>query len=276
MSDFNVLIPPDDEALVAYLDGQLDADEQAMIEAAIEADEHVAERFDFLCRSNLPYQAAFDTLLDEAPLPQLQAMLDNLAAPAPAPAPAPVAAAPSIQTTRQGMGRRGFLAMAASFVVAGVVADRLFTTWSTPPAQPPGWRAMVAEYMALYTPQTLDNLNDDRASHDAQLASISARLGLKLDSDVVNLEHPELKRAQILEYSGEPIAQITYLDPQHGPLALCITNMSKGVKPPVSERQQGMNVVFWSSASHTFMLIGHNPPTEMDSMAKALRERLSA
>src|SRR5476649_1331372 len=32
MSDFNVLIPPDDEALVAYLDGQLDADEQAMIE----------------------------------------------------------------------------------------------------------------------------------------------------------------------------------------------------------------------------------------------------
>jgi hypothetical protein len=37
----------------------------------------------------------------------------------------------------------------------------------------------------------------------------------------------------------------------------------------------GMNVVYWSDASHAFMLIGHNPPWELGSMALLLRSRLS-
>jgi hypothetical protein len=37
-----------------------------------------------------------------------------------------------------------------------------------------------------------------------------------------------------------------------------------------------MNVVYWADMEHAWMLIGHNPATELEDMAKVLRSRLSA
>lgn len=260
MNDHNRQHAPSDEMLVAYLDGRLDADERTRIEAAIHTDEAVAERFDYLCRSDLPFQSAFDSLLDQAPTQKLQAMLAALPSPA--------------SPQRRPLSRRSFIAAAAGFMIAGVIADRLFLDWRTPTSTH-GWRALVAEYMALYTPQTLDNLTNDPASQSAQLAAVNARLGLSLDSSLVALPRSELKRAQILEYDGVPIAEIIYLDPTHGPLALCITHSSGGETMPASEERLGMNVVFWSDSTHAFMLIGHNPPDELGTMAQLIRARLS-
>jgi hypothetical protein len=261
MTDNNPSRTPSDETLVAYMDDQLDAEERTRIEAAIQTDHGVAERFDYLCRSQLPFEHAYERVLAQAPMEKLQAMLAALPAPGSTPA--------------RTLSRRGFLAAAASFAVAGVLADRVFLAWRTP-TMPHGWRGLVAEYMALYTPQTLDNLSDDPASQKAQLAAVNARLGLALDTSQVALPRPEFKRAQILEYDGVPIAQITYLDPERGPLALCITRASNGQTALASEERLGMNVVFWSDSSHAFMLIGHNTLDELGAMAQLLRGRLSA
>lgn len=259
MNDQHWQTTPSDELLVAYLDGELTAEERTRVETAISTDEVVAQRFDYLCRSDLPFQDAFDSVLDEAPADRLQAMLAAL--------PTPVSSAP------QSMSRRGFIAAAAGFVVAGVIADRLFLDWRTPTH---GWRGLVAEYMALYTPQTLDNLSDDPASQQAQLAAVNDRLGLALDASLIALPRPEFKRAQILEYDDVPIAQITYLDPVSGPLALCITRSISGAASPATEQRLGMNVVFWSDSTHAFMLIGHNPLDELGAMAQVVRARLTA
>jgi Putative zinc-finger len=259
MNDQHWQTTPSDELLVAYLDGELSAEERRRIETAIETDEDLAQRFEYLCRSDLPFRDAFDSVLDEAPTEQLHAMLAAL----------PAAAS----TAPRAVSRRGFLAAAAGFVVAGVIADRLFLDWRTPTH---GWRGLVAEYMALYTPQTLDNLSDDPASQRAQLAAVNDRLGLVLDTSSVALPRPEFKRAQILEYDGVPIAQITYLDPVSGPLALCITRSANGTTAPATEQRLGMNVVFWSDSTHAFMLIGHNPFDELGAMAQLVRARLTA
>lgn len=261
MNDHTWQTMPSDELLVAYLDGELDADDRTRIETAIRTDEVVAERFDYLCRSDLPFQHAFGSVLDQAPTDHLQDML---------------AALPSAASAgRPSLSRRGFIAAAAGFVVAGVIADRLFLDWRTP-TPTHGWRALVAEYMALYTPQTLDNLTDNPDLQRAQLAAINARLGLSLDASLVALPRPEFKRAQILEYDGVPIAQITYLDPTRGPLALCITHATSGAAQPATEERLGMNVVFWSDSVHAFMLIGHNPFDELEPMAQLIRSRLTA
>lgn len=259
MNDQHGLTPPSDELLVAYLDGELSAEERTRVETAINTNEVIAQRFELLCRSDLPFQLAFDSVLDEAPADQLHAMLAAL--------PAPVAAAP------RALSRRGFIAAAAGFVVAGVIADRLFLDWRTPTR---GWRGLVAEYMALYTPQTLDNLTDDPALQQAQLVAVNERLGLALDASLIALPRPAFKRAQILEYDGVPIAQITYLDPDSGPLALCITRSSNGAHAPATEQRLGMNVVFWSDSTHAFMLIGHNPLDELGGMARLVQSRLTA
>ncbi|WP_448652468.1 anti-sigma factor family protein [Pseudomonas fluorescens] len=247
---------PSDELLVAYLDGELDAEQRQLIADQLKANASVAARLEELQCADLPFKAAFDSMLDEAPTERLNAMLKAL----------PTAQAPA-------MSRRRFLAVAAGFAVAGVVADRLYLSW--PRAESgQGWRASVAEYMALYTPQTLENLNDDPGSHAAQLGSVGAQLGLPLSPDTVDLPGAEFRRAQILNYDGVLIGQLTYLDPRHGPLALCITASKKGAQPAATEQRRGMNVVYWANPSHGFMLIGRNPFEDLQIMAGSVERRL--
>lgn len=249
---------PSDELLVAYLDGELDAQQRQLIADRLRVDPALAVRLEALQGTDLPFKAAFDSLLDQAPTERLQVMLKSL----------PSAQAPALS-------RRRFLAMAAGFAVAGVFADRLFMSW--PRAEPgQGWRASVAEYMALYTPQTLENLSTDSASHMAQLSSVGAQLGLPLSPAVVSLPGAEFRRAQILDYDGILIGQLTYLDPLHGPLALCITASGKGAQPIATEQRRGMNVVYWASATHSYMLIGRNPFEALQRMARDVEKTLPA
>ena len=247
---------PSDEQLVAYLDGELSTDQHQRIAEQASVDPTLAARLHTLRCADLPFKAAFDTVLEHAPTERLHAMLNALP-------PAP----------RQAWSRRRFLAVAASFAVAGVAADRLFMGWQrAEPGQ--GWRASVAEYMALYTPDTLENLSLDPASHTAQLTAVGAQLGVSLSPESVSLPGAEFRRAQILDYDGVLIGQLTYLDPRHGPLALCITASKKGVQPLATEQRRGMNVVFWANPAHAFMLIGRNPVEDLQRMASGVERRL--
>jgi hypothetical protein len=220
----------------------------------------VAARLHQLKLGELPFKRAFDSALDEAPTERLHAMLQSLPSPA---------------RQTHGMSRRGFLTTAAGCVIAGVVADRLFMAWHSAESDQ-GWRASVARYMALYTPQTLENLSTDVSAHAAQLGSVGRQLGLPLTPDAVSLPGAAFRRAQILDYDGVLIGQLTYLDPRHGPLALCITAAKKGPVTLSSEERVGLNVVYWSSASHAFMLIGRNPFEDLKIMARSAQRSLPA
>jgi anti-sigma factor RsiW len=249
---------PSDEQLVAYLDDQLDIEQRSRIDAAIAEDSTLNLRLQWLARSCLPFKEAYAELGQQAPLDRLQSMLDTLPSPE----------LPS-------MNRRWFLAAAAGLVLSSVVADRLFLGWQLS-QEKTNWRGLVADYMSLYVPQTLEHLPSDEASQSAQLRIIDTRLGLNLTPAQLVLPRSEFKRAQILEYDGVPIAQITYLDPVHGPIALCATRSNSGSRHLAHERRHDMNVVYWADMEHAWMLIGHNPAAELEGMATVLRTRLGA
>ncbi|MBV4473497.1 transcriptional regulator [Pseudomonas sp. B2M1-30] len=249
---------PSDELLVAYLDGEIDREQRTLLDSAIADDPLLSLRVQWLSRSNLPFKNAYNELALQAPLDRLQARLD--AAPSPA---------------RPGFSRRWFIgAAAAGLLAVGVTADRLFLAWQS--GQSHNWRGLVGDYMALYVPQTLDHLPTDEASQRAQLRTVDARLGLNLSTATLKLPGAELKRSQMLEYDGVPIAQMTFLDARHGALALCVTRSNKGSQPLAHERRHDMNVVYWSEREHAWMLIGHNPPAQLEELAQLLRERLNA
>jgi anti-sigma factor RsiW len=255
MNHSNESSPPSDEILVAYLDDQLDSDQREAVDELISSNTAVAARLEQFRLGSLPFRDAFDSMLNAAPNDRLQAMLQAL---------------PASTQAHSGMSRRGFLATAASFIIAGVVADRLFMGWHAAESED-GWRASVAEYMALYTPQTLENLSSDPQSHAEQLASVGAQLGLSLDPRIVTLPGAEFRRAQILDYENLLIGQLTYLDPRHGPLALCITTSKEGLVKLSSEERMGLNVVYWSNNLHAFMLIGRNPFEDLQIMARSVQ-----
>jgi hypothetical protein len=101
-------------------------------------------------------------------------------------------------------------------------------------------------------------------------------LGLNLVPANLTLPRAEFKRAQILEYDGVAIAQISYLDPVHGPMALCVTHSNSGSRHFAQERRHGMNIVYWADMQHAWMLIGRNPMADLEGMAKQLRIRMNA
>jgi anti-sigma factor RsiW len=250
-------VNPTDEQLVAYLDNQLDTEQRERIDAAVAEDPMIGLRLQWLNRSSLPFKTAYDELGRQAPVDRLQAMLDTLP-----------------PATRPALNRRWFLAAAAGLVVSGVLADRLFLGWQASQEED-NWRQLVADYMVLYIPQTLDHLPNDVAAQRTQLRTIETSLDLSLAPAQLALPRAELKRAQILEYDGIPIAQITYLDPVHGPLALCITRSDSGSRHFARERRHGMNIVYWADMHHAWMLIGRNAMPDLEAMAKSLRSRLN-
>ncbi len=267
MSELNKGQMVTDEQLTAFIDGELDATDRDRIEGLIASDEHVAERFDFLSRSTLPFSEAFQPMLAEAPATKLDAML---------------AAIPSSKESKvraAGIGRRGFLAAMAASFVAAIAIDRAVIGIGRKllkPDEDAEWRAVVAEYLSLYTADTLSAPAGDHAQQVAQLNEVGAKLNLPLAPEAIAMPGIEFKRAQILNYDSKPLAQIAYLDPESGPMALCIVQSTRGMAAPDMENRRGMNVVYWSSATHAFMLIGHASIDRMQQLAADVRANLIA
>ncbi|TAV47129.1 anti-sigma factor [Rhizobium leguminosarum] len=260
---------PSDEDLTAFIDGELTPEEAARIEAIVNEDESTAERLEFLARANLPFEQAFAPLLAEAPRQKLEAMLAAI----PAQQSARPASTPAFAT------RRRFLGALAASLVAGIAIDRAVIGIGrgfSAKDENSEWRAVVADYISLYTAETLAGPVPGREDQAAQLAGLDEKLGLSLSPEAVSLPGIDFKRALLLQYDGKPLAQIAYLDPETGPMALCIVKSDKGPKAPDFENRKGMNVVYWSNATHAFMLIGRIPVDRVQELAENARSRLSS
>ncbi|MDQ0559642.1 anti-sigma factor RsiW [Rhizobium mesoamericanum] len=254
---------PSDEELTAYIDGELSDTEVSRIEAILGSNEHAAARLEFLSLSGLPFQEAFEPLLGAAPKAALDAMVGTMPA--------------EIKPVSARSGRRGFLGALAACLVAGIVTDRAFIGIRNrvhAPDESSEWRAVVAEYIALYTADTVAGPSPSSEDQLVQLARLNDKLGLSLSPEALSLPGVEFKRAQLLQYDERPLAQIAYLDPEAGPLALCIVRSDVGTKEPDVEGRRGMNVVYWSNATHAFMLIGRIPIDRMQELAEDVRRRV--
>lgn len=235
-----------DELLVAYLDNELSQTQRRELEERLAYDSELAKRLALFEKSNLPFKAAFEPLLSEAPVEHLQ-----------------LPAAPPFTVSR-----RHLIAAAVSFLALGVVGDRAFIHFTRPEEN---WRDLVARYMALYTPETLMETPSPEAL-ETQIKTTGQQLGLTLSSASLALPHATLKNARLLAYDEQRIAQITWLDPQTGPLALCITQNTTRQQDAGSEQRLGMNIVYWASPEHQFMVIGHGSAGQMREIAAQLQQ----
>jgi len=249
-----------DELIVAYLDGELDAAAKLAVEDRANRDSAFRDRFEFLASNSVPMDAAFSALLDDAPVERMKSKLP--------PALGQIAQSPALPN------RRRFLA--AACLLAGVVAGgglvRLLSLDEAASSQ--NWRAVVADYMQLYSPDTLSNLSDDPSVKADQIARVASVMQLPLTTQGLMISGIPFKRAQLLTFNKKPLAQIAYLDPKYGPVALCVTHSSTGKIDFQREQRLGMNIVFWSSANHSFMVIGRNPPEQLEVIAHQLQSSL--
>lgn len=254
----------DDGLLAAYLDGALDAAAVADLHARLAAEPALRSRLDLLRTGDRPFAEAYQALLAAAPSDRLQA---NLAAALSANRARPARTTGGLR--RYAMGIAAGILLFALGITAGTLWGYLY-----PPQ--PGWRQVVAEYFVLVTPETLAVVQSDPAALSAELSVLGERLSLPLSADRLMLPEAELKRAQLYEFRGRPLVQVSYLVDAGEPMALCIIANGRPDAPLNFEEREGSNVVYWTHGGRGYMLIGKTPRPVLEAYAENIAAQLSS
>ncbi|MCB8822508.1 anti-sigma factor family protein [Microvirga rosea] len=265
---------PTDEELVAYLDGELTSDTYGRMVRYLAIDHDLQRRLILLSGGQRPFREAFALLLEQAPQANLKATLASL--------PGPVGSSEVVRSPR-GWGNTAkamvaglllFMAGLGAGWLAPALNQRLWEQASDEGASADNWRQAVAEYLTLFTAETLAVIPDIPAAQEQELAAVGNRVGLKLSPQMISLPNLSFKRAQFLEYDNKPLGQLVYLEPGNGPVALCITADVTSGTDYQTEQRQGFNIVYWSRGRYNFMLIGHMPASRLQEYAGVLSYRL--
>lgn len=260
--------PSSDAELVAYLDGELPADEREAIERRLGADRRLQARLTYLAAGDRPFARSFDALLAGAPSERLRQILVGALATRGA------RLAGDARRRHRGLARIAaaiFLFLAGAAV--GIGLPQLFSPAGDP--QHDGWREAVAEYLTLYTGETLAGIPDDAALRSRELAAVGDKLGVDLTAEKVALPGLALKRSQLFRLDGRPLAQIAYLSPEAGPVAFCIITNGATDEPLRFEERHGKRIVYWSRDGRAFLLIGNLSKAELEALAATLAKRVT-
>jgi len=259
-----------DEQLVAYLDGELAVDAHDALARQIAADPDLQRRLFVLIGGMRPFRQAFDPLLAQAPVERLRAMLPR----------APSVVGPSRSRWKVAAAvAAGIMLFSAGFAVDRLLPDLGSSSAplvaSNPEHEEDDWRQAVAEYLTLYSADTLASIPDDDAMRQRELGVLRDRLGINLSAESASIPGLSFKRAQLFEYDGKPLGQVAYLDPETGPAALCLVRSEGEDTAHRTERRRGFNIVYWTQAGRDYMVIGRMPLPRLQDLARTLSGRLA-
>lgn len=256
--------PWSDEAIVAWLDGEMREDERRAFEQQLNNDAALAARVEPLMQSNQPWQQAFAPLLEEAPVDRMQAKLNVLLH-------QPV----NVKPQAKGVSRRSLIAASLSFLAVGVLAGRFIRPGEQKLSGEPEIRDLIAQYMSLYSAETLADINVTPQALQNGLNRMQQDIGLRLQQGEVELPEAELKSVRMLRYDSTSIAQMAYLHASYGPMALCISRSKAEDSPTLKhEVRRGLNLVWWRSKGYEYVLIGRNPQQDLQQSGELLQRQL--
>jgi anti-sigma factor RsiW len=235
-----------DEDLTAFLDGEADAAMSDRISAALESDMALQDRLSALDIPRDALALAFDPVLASAP---------------------PMPPLPDVEVQAQAPRGWGMLAAGLGGGLAAGIALAMSLQLGAPEPSQPGWLQVVANYQALYVPETLSKGPVLSANAKAeQLANLSNILDVDL-SNLTLVGDLELQRAQQLGFRGKPLAQLAYVLPDGTPVAICILQSGKPASDVKTSEIEGLAAVHWTTGQHGVLVIGGNDPNVLSQIA---------
>jgi anti-sigma factor RsiW len=251
----------EDAEIVALIDNQLDRGARARLLARLAADETLRQRYEQLREAGTPIAAAFDSLLDIAPLRRLRAALEP---------------EPALRVPVRPLARIAFRDLAAGIVgfLLGVGAAAWIALSVAPFADAGDWRSAVENYTNLYTKETFSPLHPDAALQAAELSAIGARVGAKLTPQAVSLPGLRFTVAFMLAHQGAPLAAIAFVDASDEPVLLCIIDNHAPDAEMRSERRGELSLASWSRGGRGYLVIGRIPQAQAAALAGMLKERI--
>lgn len=255
--------PYSDEAIVAWLDGELTVEEAQAFEQQLKRGQALSARTAELMKSNQPFAEAFEPLLEAAPAARMQQNLEHLLAQTPVTAPGGQ------------VSRRALIAASLSFLLIGSGLGYIVRP-DRSGRESEKIRDLESQYMSLYSQQTLVDVDSSAPVIARSLARTSRQMGLQLDAQQLALGDAELKSARLLRYDDSTIAQISWQHADWGPMALCVSHEHHDNQTEIQrEQRHGMNLAWWHAGGYQYVLIGRSPAAELQRSAEQLRQGLT-
>jgi anti-sigma factor RsiW len=284
--------------LMAYVDGELSAEECQEVEKEIAVSPDAAELVAQLQNARLPYAEAF---AQQKLPPMRDSLTEAVAAMARAHAQrtttpgandATVARdAPGVFTPPSAPVRSRLRIapqwLAVAFVAGlfcygvgmrflpGVGADSNSTHTATLTEANPdasSWVAAAAGYQQLYSRETVAQVPVNAEVTAQTMDEIQHQDGLNVRIPDLSSAGLTFKRVQRLRYDDKPLVQIVYLPQQGGPIALCVMKEAKPDAALAEHRIDSMNVVTWRHADLSYALIGKPDGTDLTALAKYISD----
>jgi len=292
----------DDALLMAYVDGELSAQQCEEIEQLMNASPDLAERVALLMSSVLPYPEAFARQAIPIVPESLVRNVDALAAQHTASANASASAASSrpsapltpkresesLLTRLFGRPKPGWLAVAfatgavcyglvlqAGFVGNALNTDNALKGTAVAEAQPSPWVRQAASYQQLYSRETLSYVTPDVDGVSKTIDDIRHVDGLALRVPDLSSAGLTFKRVQRLRFNNKALIQLVYLPQKGDPVALCVMKEPMPDKSIAQLNVSGMNVVVWRQSELGYALIGSPEGVDLNAVARLVADRSS-
>ena len=260
-----------DSTLVAYVDGELDAEQARAVKAALTENPEARSRVEVFRETAALLQAAFDEPADEPVAPSLLRAARKPGA--------------MRRRWRVALPLAASLAALAIGLGGGYMTGVYRTQAQVEVAAAHHWRDEAAEYFRLYA-------QDDRHLIElpaSRIKAIEAKLSHFVNKElkVPDLSSHGLKfrGARLFAIDGDPMvaegaqpaALLVYDLPNGKPLALCITPFkSKADESPVSGRSGDMNLLSWFQSGQGYVLMGWAEPEFLREVGLELAHRRNA
>jgi anti-sigma factor RsiW len=252
-----------DELLVAYVDGQLARKQSLAVDKVLEQDDVIARRVEALKDAHSRLEAAFEAILagEEA---------DAVAQPAPR--------APGLFISWSALVQGG-LATAG----IGVALVLLGAGFGWPLSMPEraadmthvgsiarNWQEEVARAQALIGRDTLEVGLDSQRNPDLMAFQLAQAVGPNLMLPDLRPQGFRFKKAQLLRFDAEPLAQLSYLGASGAPLALYVKR-GEGSSTPAFKQYGAIGSVAWAQDGMAYLLAGTESELSLLRLADAIR-----
>jgi len=263
-----------DEALVAYLDGELESAERRHVEAWLDADPAARDRLSALAQSADLVRSAYADIVNE-PVPErlLAAARGESAVPRPS-ASAEIVALPPRRVAGPRPSRRQWIGLAAAAALFGLMIGSAGTyvgigllprdngaeqTQLAAAAAQRIWLDNAAASYRLAVNAGDGMLVDVPASNDPREAL------QRISQNVPQMRLPDLKPwgltlrgARLVTVDGRPAAQLVYVadDKALGPVTLVVSAAKQPDLSPTIERRQDVNLLYWRNQGRAYALVG--------------------
>jgi len=276
-----------DELLVAYVDGQLAADQSKAIERVLEEDQVAAQRVEALRAANAHLETAFEAMIAGEPIP-LSAAEAGLSS----------RSKPGSRTFGSILRRSVLFAWvgfgcllggaAAGYILYDQISVEPFQSVAVTPPLPaqkpaipapppaPTFADDVARTHALLSPETFSFGLESEGNMDLASFQISKTLGVGFSIPDLSGEKLTFHRAQMLQRDGKPFTQIAYMANSGVPVGLYATTQKGKLEELTLGEKDGIGLATWTQDGLSLLLAGNLPEARLQGLAEAIESQLAA